>query len=192
MENKYIAVTYRLFIDGDSGKELVEEATTAQPFQFISGFGITLDVFEANIVNLEKEALFDFAIPKEQAYGDYEQAHVLELEREMFTVNGRFDQAHVYPDAVIPLQNEDGNRFYGRVLEIGEEKVKVDLNHPLAGETLYFKGRVLENRIATKEEIESMITRMTSDGCGCGCHDCNGGCEGHHCHDREGKRCHCE
>lgn len=181
--NKFISVTYSLYINTEDGRELVEEATTTQPFQFISGFGIALDVFEDKLIELKADEEFEFEIPKEQAYGDYVQERVLDLERDMFVVNGHFDNAHIYPDAIIPLQNEDGNRFYGRVLEVGEEKVKVDLNHPLAGETLYFKGRVLENRGATVEEIDNMISRMTGDGCGCNCSDCDGGCSGHHpCH----------
>lgn len=49
MTHKYIAVRiYRLFIDGDNGKEMVEEATKEQPFYFLSGFGIALDAFEKN------------------------------------------------------------------------------------------------------------------------------------------------
>ena len=188
--NKYIAVQYHLYVDGDNGKELVEETSVAQPFHFISGFGIALDAFEDKVLNMEKGEEFDFSIPKEEAYGDYELEHVLDLERDVFTVNGHFDHSHIYPDAVIPLQNEDGNRFYGRVLEVGEERVKVDLNHPLAGETLYFTGKVLENRKATVEEIDAMIARMTNDGCGCGCEDCDGGCEGHH-HHEHGEGCGC-
>lgn len=182
--NKYIAVSYRLYVDGDNGKELMEEATVEQPFHFISGFGIALDSFEKQLVDLEKDATFDFALPKEEAYGDYEEAHVIDLDREIFSINGHFDHEHIYVDAVIPLQNEDGNHFYGRVVEVGEEKVKVDLNHPLAGETLYFEGKVLENREATNEEIQGMIARM-SGGCGCGCHhdhgDCDGNCDCEHC-----------
>ena len=181
--NKFISVVYKLYLDGEQGKELVEEATTTQPFQFISGFGIALDAFEEQVAALPADGTFEFSIPKEQAYGDYVKERVLELERDMFVINGQFDNSHVYPDAIIPLQNEDGNRFYGRVVEVGEEKVKVDLNHPLAGETLYFEGRVLENRDATTEEIDKMIARMTGDGCGCGCTDCDGGCSGNHpCH----------
>lgn len=185
--NKYIAVSYRLYVDGDKGKEMVEEATAEQPFCFISGFGIALDAFEQQIIELQKDATFEFSIPKEQAYGDYDLSHVVELGREVFTVNGRFDREHIYVDAVIPLQNEDGNRFYGKVLEVGEENVKVDLNHPLAGETLHFEGKVLENREATNEEIQNLIKRMTgggcgncSGGCGGGCQkdQCEGGCEG--------------
>jgi FKBP-type peptidyl-prolyl cis-trans isomerase SlyD len=42
----------------------------------------------------------------------------------------------------------------GRVIEIGEDFVKVDLNHPLAGEDLHFKGEILSVREATEDELE--------------------------------------
>ena len=186
--NKFIAVNYRLYVDGDNGKELMEETKADQPFQFISGFGIALDAFENKLVGLEKGQDFSFSLEKEEAYGDYEQQRVLDLDREMFYVDGHFDKEHIYEDAIIPLQNENGDHFYGRVQEIGEEKVKVDLNHPLAGETLHFEGKVLENREATNEEIDHLIKHLSGGcgGCGGHCnHDCNsegdngcGGCGG--------------
>ena len=182
--NKFIAVSYKLYIDGEKGRELVEEATTAKPFHFISGFGFALDAFEDRLLKLAKNDTFAFDIPKDQAYGDYMQERVLQLERDMFCVDGQFDHQHVYQDAIIPMQNEDGNRFYGRVLSINEDKVEVDLNHPLAGETLHFEGRVLESREATTQEINSVIAHLTKGGCSgcgggdCGSGDCGGGCEG--------------
>lgn len=189
-KNKYIAVVYRLYIKSEDGtEEMVEEATATQPFHFISGFGVALDAFEERIVKMEQEEHFDFTLTKDEAYGDYEDEHVLDLDRSIFTINGHFDHEHIFENAVIPLQNEDGNRFYGRVLEVGEDKVKVDLNHPLAGQDLHFKGQVLENRAATTEEVDGMLARMTNDGCGCGCHDCDGGC-GEHAHPGREHHCH--
>ncbi len=177
-KNQYMEIAYQLFVDGDNGLELMEETTKERPFQFISGFGIALDAFENQLTDLDKGAAFEFSIPKEQAYGEYMDDHVLDLEREMFFVDGRFDQEHIYEDAIIPLQNEEGQRFYGRVVEVGPEKVKVDLNHPLAGETLHFKGTILENRPATAKEIEQMVAHLTG-GCGGGCNGgCSGGCSG--------------
>ena len=179
--NKYIAVSYRLYVDGENGKEMMEEATAEQPFYFISGFGIALDAFEQKLYNTQKDEDFDFTLEKEEAYGDYVEERVLDLEREIFTIDGKFDTAHIYVDAIIPLQNEDGNRFYGRVLEVGEAKVKVDLNHPLAGERLHFVGKVLENREATNEEIQGLMARMSGGCCGGGCGSCGGdkgGCNG--------------
>ena len=175
-KNQYISLSYQLFVGEGNDQEMVEEAPAERPFQFITGFGVALDAFESQVINLQKDDTFDFSLPKEQAYGDYEPQHVLDLEREVFSINGHFDHEHIYVDAIVPLQNEEGHRFNGRVLEVGEEKVKIDLNHPLAGETLYFEGTVLENRDATKEEVEHMMKHLTG-GCGGDCGDCGGGCD---------------
>lgn len=185
MSNKYIAVSYRLYVDGDNGKELVEEAPVEQPFYFISGFGAALDAFEKQLLPLAKGDTFSFTLSKEEAYGDYEEAHVIDLDRDIFCINGHFDHEHIYPDAIVPLQNEDGNRFQGRIVTVGEEKVKVDLNHPLAGEALHFEGTVVEHRDATNSEIQTFVGHLSGEGCNCDhCHheDCEGGCEGHHHH----------
>lgn len=194
--NKYIAVAYKLYTVDNGESELVEEATDKEPFQFISGYGITLDAFEKEIAGLEKGAEFDFTLQKDDAYGDYEQEHVLDLDKEIFCINGHFDRERIYKDAIVPLQNEDGNRFLGKVVSVGNDKVRIDLNHPLAGKTLNFKGHVVESREATNEEIQGLINRMSGEGCCCGGHHDDGGCCGHghgegHCksHHDDGECC---
>ena len=88
------------------------------------------------------------------------------------------------------MQNEDGHRFNGRVLEITDNIVKMDLNHPLAGKTLNFKGEIVEAREASKEEIQEMINRISGEhSCGCGGGRCGCGCGDHH--HEEGHSCGC-
>ena len=155
----------------------------SKPFEFITGFGVTLDEFEKQIAQLDKGADFEFQLSKEQAYGDFEQERVLDLDRSIFQINGHFDHENIFEGAVVPLQNEDGNRFYGRVLEIGADKVKMDLNHPLAGKTLCFSGKVIDKREATNQEIQNLVNFLSGEhscGCGCGCDDCGGDCDDHH------------
>ena len=186
MENKhnmFVAVSYTLYtVDGEK-KEKIEEAPASKPFEFITGFGVTLDEFEKQIAQLDKGADFEFQLSKEQAYGDFEQERVLDLDRSIFQINGHFDHENIFEVAVVPLQNEDGNRFYGRVLEIGADKVKMDLNHPLAGKTLCFSGKVIDKREATNQEIQNLVNFLSGEhscGCGCGCDDCGGDCDDHH------------
>lgn len=173
--NKFVAVSYRLYTNDDNGRHLVEETREGKPFTFISGFGIALDAFEAQLVPLSQGDTFDFILTPEQAYGDYHDDYVLQLEREKFFVDGRFDSEHIYKDAIVPLQNEEGHRFNGRVVEVGPEQVTIDLNHPLAGEQLHFEGKVIECREATRQEIDNLIKHLTG-GCGGNCGGCGGNC----------------
>lgn len=189
--NKYIAVAYKLYTVADGASDFIEEAPASKPFVFISGMGITLPAFEQAIFPLEQDGAFDFVLDEKDAYGEYVPSRVIDLDREIFCINGKFDGQHIVKDAIIPLQNEDGNRFMGRVLEVGDQKVKVDLNHPLAGKQLHFVGHVVESREATNEEIQQMINQLNGEG-GCGScgGDCGGGCGG--CHSEEGDCCgHC-
>lgn len=197
MENtpqKYVTVAYELYIDNEKGiHELAEKAPAEHPFQFISGMGFTLEAFEANLINLNEGDKFDFVLKKDEAYGDYVQEHVIDLPKSTFSINGKFDADMVYPGAVLPLVNGDGNRFDGLVLKVTDETVTVDLNHPLAGKDLHFKGEVVTMREATNAEIEEMAKRMSGEGCGCcgGEGDCESGC--HHdggCHHHDGEECH--
>lgn len=188
--NKYVTVAYELYTDNDKGiHELVEKAPIEHPFQFISGLSIALDSFESKILALAEGEAFDFVLKVDEAYGPYEQERVIELPKETFAINGRFDKDMVYPGAVLPLINADGMRFQGLVLELKDNTVIIDLNHPLAGKDLHFKGQVVTMRDATNEEIQALINH---EGCNCG-GDCEGGCEGgcggHHHEHGEGECC---
>ena len=188
MENKYITVAYKLYVMQDGQKTLVEEATVEHPFQFISGLGTTLERFETEITTLKKGDKFKFVIPTAEAYGEYMPEGVRTVSKDMFTIDGVFDEERIFPGAVIPLQDNEGHHFYATVSEVTNDTVTVDLNHPHAGKDLTFEGEVVESRTATNEEIQEMVKMMSREGCGCGCGDCGegcgdeGGCGCGHCH----------
>lgn len=186
--NKYITVAYKLYTTEDGERDMVEEATVEQPFQFISGLGTTLEVFEAQVKDLTQGDKFDFTIPASDAYGEYDDEHVLDLPKQIFEIDGRFDSKLVAVGNVVPLMDNEGNRLNGSVVEVKEDVVVMDMNHPLAGADLNFVGEIVENREATPEEIQGMLNMMSGGGCNCdscGCdeeHDhshgcgCDGGC----------------
>ena len=79
-------------------------------------------------------------------------------------IDGKLDEEMIFEGNVVPLMDNEGNRVNAQVVTISDTHVTVDLNHPLAGENLHFKGSVLEVRDATEKEIASL-----TGGCGCGC-----------------------
>lgn len=172
--NKFIAVTYKLYAPMEGNEqELIEEATKEQPFQFISGMGLTLDDFETQIISLQVGDKFDFTLSQEQAYGPYVQEGLQRVPRKVFEIDGKLDSKHVFEGAIVPLTNSDGERFNGTIVKIDQTEITVDLNHPLAGKELNFVGQVTESREATNEEIQQMAQMLSGER---GCGGCGGGC----------------
>lgn len=182
VENKYIAIAYKLYAIEDGQRDFEEEATVSHPFVFISGLGMTLDDFEKNVASLDKGAKFDFTIAAEQAYGEYNDEHVLELPKEIFLIDGKFDSERICEGAILPMMTHEGQHVNGSVVEVKNDVVVMDMNHPLAGCDLNFVGEVVENRVATPAEITEAVRMMSGEShCGGHCGGCGGGCSEGEC-----------
>ena len=164
VENKYITLAYKLYSIENGEKEFTEEAPAEHPFQFISGLGLTLEAFESQVKDLKKGDKFDFTIKAEEAYGEYDEEHVIDLPKNIFEIEGKFDSERVVEGAVIPLMTSEGQRINGSVVEVKDDVVVMDMNHPLAGCDLNFVGEVTENRPATNDELAEMACMMSGGG----------------------------
>ena len=180
MENRYITVQYKLYapMGAEKNVELIEETRPEMPFQFISGMGMVLEALENAVHPLQPGEPFKIVLSEEEAYGPYIPEGVQEVALEAFFIEGKLDTEHIYEGAVVPLMNADGERFNGTIAEIKEKAVVVDLNHPLAGKELTFEGSVVENRVATNQEIQDYLNSQGGcGGCGGSCGgDCGGTC----------------
>jgi len=177
-EEKMVSLTYDLTVINEEGeKELMERATKTHPLAFLFGMGMMLEAFEKNVEGLSMGDKFSFSLTPEEAYGEYIEGHVIDLPKKLFEVDGKFDSEHVEEGQTIPMMDAQGNRMVGSVLEIKPDVVVMDFNHPLAGETLYFDGEVIDVHEPTEEEINAL---SQEDGCSCcdGSHEngCGGEC----------------
>jgi len=173
-KHSVVTLTYDLRVNDEKG-ELIEQATTENPLKFLYGAGIMLPKFETHLEGLKQGEPFNICLSKNEAYGEVNNDAIVELPRHIFLVDGKFDEELVSPGNTVPMMSTNGQRLNGIVLEVGEDKVKMDFNHPLAGEDLYFSGEVLEVREASEEELAEALNK---GGCGNGkdCSDCSGNC----------------
>ena len=174
-EGKYVELIYDLFEVGDGRNELMYSFTAEQPDRFVFGMDPgMLEGFKNGIMGLSAGDAFDFTLSPEQAFGPVMEEMIMEFRRELFEVDGEFDDERVKVGNTIEMLTADGHRVAGEVLEVGPKKVKMDFNHPLAGQTIKFTGKVKTVRPATEQELHP---KRGCGGCsGCGSND--GGCGG--------------
>lgn len=184
-KNKVVAVSYELEVEG----QIADKAGSEKPLEYIHGSGMLLPKFEENVEGKEPGEGFEFVLTPEEGYGAYQPEYVIELPMESFAgPDGNIMTQFLVVGTVIPMLDNQGQVVQGTVAEVGKETVKMDFNHPMAGKTLHFTGKVETVRDATEKELLEGLhgEYLPKEGCHChgGCHggecggDCGGDCEG--------------
>ena len=190
---KYVELGYDLYEVTPAGENLVHQTDAQDPEKII--FGVTpgmIRPLEKAIEGLDPGGEFDVTVKAAEAFGPHDPDQVACLEKDVFAVDGKFDAEMVKKGAVLPMMTSDGYRINGLVVDVTDDEVEMDFNHPLAGKDVRFKGSIITVRDATPEELQP------AHGCGCGCHHggedscgCHGdGTDSCGCSDHEGCGCH--
>lgn len=151
-QNKVVSLTYELKLDDNMG-ETVDMADASAPLMFIYGTGSMLPKFESNLENLKVNDTFEFTLDPADAYGDTINEAIVDLPMEIFKIDGKVDDEMLKVGNFVPMQDNEGHPLEGKIVEVNDDSVKMDFNHPLAGKTLHFTGQIIDMRDATEEEL---------------------------------------
>jgi FKBP-type peptidyl-prolyl cis-trans isomerase SlyD len=173
--NKVVALKYELRVNAKDGN-LVEKVENDRPLEFIYGIGNMLKDFESNLSGLKVGDSFDFSISAENAYGTVNNDMVVNLPKNIFMIDGKVDETLLVIGKIVPMRDQQGNHLNGKIIEIVDDFVKMDFNHPLAGDDLYFTGEILNVREATETELSHGHLHSNDQGCGGNC-SCDSGCD---------------
>ncbi|MBQ5879048.1 MAG: peptidylprolyl isomerase, partial [Alistipes sp.] len=158
--NKMVAVDYTLTVDG----QIADQSRPGQPLEFICGTGMLLPKFEAAIEGKEPGEKVTFTLEPKDGYGEIIPEAIVELPKTIFMIDGKIAEEILFVGNIVPMSDAEGHRMNGIIREVGEETVKMDFNHPMAGKTLNFEVEVASVRDVTPEDL------MSKGGCNCG--DC--------------------
>ncbi len=151
-KDKVVSVAYELRKDSEQGN-VVEKVNQEQPLTFLYGNGNLLPKFEENLSGLKIGDSFSFLLPSDDAYGPVLENAIVHVPKNIFEIDGKIDENILQTGNMVPMMDKDGRRLNGKILEIEDEVVKMDFNHPMAGSDLHFTGEVTEIREATEEEL---------------------------------------
>jgi FKBP-type peptidyl-prolyl cis-trans isomerase SlyD len=150
--NTVVKLTYEL--RNEENGPVVDSATKDRPFLFLVGHNNVLDKFEKNLDGMVPGGTFKFMLTPEEGYGQYDEDGVIQLERNVFAVDGVVQDDVLFVGNIVELQDQHHNPFKCRIVDISADKITVDFNHPLAGKNLFFSGEILEVDKATALEVK--------------------------------------
>jgi FKBP-type peptidyl-prolyl cis-trans isomerase 2 len=110
-----------------------------EPLEFTLGAGEVIPGFEEAVLGMNPGDTKTTTITAEDAYGDYDDELLLEVERDQFPPN-------ITPEIGqrLQLHEANGEAFGAVVTSFDDETVTLDANHPLAGQDLTFDIELVE------------------------------------------------
>lgn len=133
-ENSEIAISYSMRLVDDTE---IDRADSDDLFRFTLGDGSLLPNLESLLIGLEEGTTGKFFVPPEDGFGFPDPANVYDLDKTEFP-----DGMLLKVGDVVGFDTPTGDQIPGQVVAITEDQVKVDFNHPLAGETFIFEAKI--------------------------------------------------
>jgi FKBP-type peptidyl-prolyl cis-trans isomerase SlyD len=143
-ENKVVSIHYVL--KNDAG-EVIDTSLGGAPLSYLHGIGSIIPGLEKALEGKSSGDRVEVTIAPEEAYGARDEALIQALPKNAFD---NFEE--IEPGMQFQAQTPAGRQIL-TVLEVYEDQVVVDGNHPLAGETLHFSVEITDVREATEEEL---------------------------------------
>jgi len=140
-----VSLNYVLTVDG----ETLAQTDADDPMEYLHGAEEILPGLERALDGKQVGDKFSVTLQPEDAYGDYDEDDVEEIDRADIP---NVDELEV--GMVVEVEDEDGYAYMAQVREIGAKVVTLDFNPPLAGKTLTYDVEVVGLREATAEELE--------------------------------------
>ncbi len=144
-EKKVVTLNYTL---KDNDGTLIDESSDSS-FIYLQGASNIIPGLEKAVVGKTSGDKMSVTIAPEEAYGVRDDSRIEEVPRDMFPAD-----VDIEPGMQFHAEGPDGQAISIVVVEVKEDKINIDGNHPLAGVELNFDVEVMEVRDATEEEIE--------------------------------------
>jgi len=135
-ENNTVKVNYTgKLTDG----QVFDTSEGKEPMQFTLGQGQVFPGFEKGLIDMKLNEKKTITITKDEAYGEINQDLIQEVNKSELPQD-------MAPEVGMGLVSKtpDGQEMNLMVVEVKEETIVIDGNHPLAGKDLVFDIEVLE------------------------------------------------
>lgn len=160
-EGSVVTIHYTCTLE--DGTVASNSKVTDEPLEFSVGSKEVLSGIDESVIGMAVGEEKSFTLTPEKGYGEYFEERVSEMPKE--NIPAHFLN-QLGPGSIVPLMSKDGtSRVIATIVEIKDESILVDMNHPLAGKTLNFDVEVVSitEETDTTESTETLDSEATMD-----------------------------
>ena len=119
--------------------ETFDSSEGREPLEFEVGSGMVIKGFDDGVTGMKVGEKKTINIPAENAYGPTNSEMIIEYPKSQFP-------EHIELEVGTPLvmSSASGQQFQVKIIEVKDDVVVLDANHPLAGEELIFDLELVE------------------------------------------------
>lgn len=144
--NVVVGISYELKLDNGEVIDFTEDDDT---LEYLHGHMNIIPGLENELVGLKVGDKKDVVVKPADGYGEHDPDGLQEYPRDEFP-----EDMELSPGTMLMVRDtESGDVSEAVVKEVGDDMVKMDFNHPLAGQTLHFSVTVASLRAASDEEL---------------------------------------
>ncbi|MGD9057045.1 MAG: peptidylprolyl isomerase [Desulfobacterales bacterium] len=149
----FVSVNYKGTLENG---EVFDTSEGRHPMEVEMGAGQIIIGFEKALMGMAVNEKKNFTLEPEEAYGYRDEGLTHSFARSEIPA-----EMNIEVGQTVALSSPEGRQVPAQIIEADDQKVVVDLNHPLAGKTLTFDIEVVG--------ISNSPTQQPA-GCGTGCH----------------------
>ena len=161
-EGTVVALNYAL---KDDKGALIDQSASGQPMTYLHGHQNIIPGLESALTGKEIGDVLDIRVAPEDGYGP------VNPELEQSVPRERFQGVESLEVGMQFQANTDQGPISVRVVNVEDDVITVDGNHPLAGKHLNFHVTVQEVREASSDELSKGHTHVEGGCCGGGGED---------------------
>lgn len=139
-----VTMDYTLTVDG----EVVDSSKEEGPLAYLHGYDNIIPGLERQLTGLKVGDKKSVVVAPQDGYGEHDEEAVMEVPRDQFP-----SEIPLEPGIELHVTDEDGDTMHATILEVTEDMVVLDTNHPLADQELHFEVTILSLRAASEEEL---------------------------------------
>lgn len=134
--------------------EVKDGSRNDEPLTYVHGYSMLVPGLEQALEGHATGDHFQVQVAPDQGYGERDEELFEVVPREAFA-----DLPGLRKGMLVNLEDHEGESQLGLVAELDNVQVRVDLNHPFAGQTLNFDVEVVSVRQATADELEELASQ---------------------------------